>query len=342
MNIKTTGASIDQSTDNKIVANITTSLINRIIFKISDYTEVLHGKYINMNAMLNNPVSINALYSISSGRLVCENGNKFQRMALCGGVFNNLSSGVVNTIDAILPIPFSFTKESGLALPVFLVNNKHLSIDIITDSENGGAYDLLIKDPASTNINIILTYYNISDEEKIRFRSSKQQYLVEYVHHISHKLSIKSIDIRSKLPNVSMKYMFLINEPEDSSNIFNGFKYKLDIGGVPFSSDYIPHSLLSKKHIKDFFKGCIYSLNEAGSRTIINSNVAFIPFSLENSVGPSGTLNTINKINLNYTYGDENIPASNDKLIIYIVYYNILEIFNNNFRTLYTYNNNDS
>ena len=78
---------------------------------------------------------------------------------------------------------------------------------------------------------------------------------------------------------------------------------------------------------KDYYRDNTYS----GSFTKIENNIAYIPFSLKNTEGPSGCIDTTsNDIKLNITF--ESDVSRSDLTIdisIYFVYHTIIKISEN-------------
>ena len=98
----------------------------------------INYEYINFMAMLNNPKSLNSTYSLpASGELTCPNGNNYQNMALCGGVMNhgNLRTSITK-MNAIVPLPFSFTKSMGTALPLLLLDNSIIPMQLVINKKD--------------------------------------------------------------------------------------------------------------------------------------------------------------------------------------------------------------
>ena len=350
--------SIDETTDhtpiNKSWPNdISLFLIDNILLKMvgpNIELDKLDKDYINFNAMLNNPKSLNSTYNIKEGTLTCDNGNNYQNMALCGGVINNNSIRLpIKKMNAIIPLPFAFCKSIGTAIPLCALNttNKHLQIILSTTNNTQDDFSFTTDDPVLNNniiglfkYSIISKYIFLSDEEKIRFLNSKQEYLYERVNVLNNGNSFtgeeSTIIISDLNPNHPIKSIYLYNQ---KTTEYNKLKYKIDINGQQIFSDNFNHEFFSKVEILNRFKGCIYNMDQPGvsdkSNTIIDNNIAMIDFSLKNSDNPSGCIspnaNTINLF-IHNIKDNHNIPYN---IKIYTVSYYLLSI--NNDRIAYVF-----
>jgi len=338
----------DISNCTKFPNNIGTALFENIIFKY-DNLEIddINSEYINFTSMLNNPKSLNSTYDIVNSTLVCNNGNNYQRMALSGGVFNrDLGNNIqINKMKAIVPIPFSFTKNVGTAFPLFLLTKNDLSIYIKSSDTHG----LFNEDNSEHNdtilekftFSLIFKYIYLYEDEKNRFKSSPQEYLLEKVKYNSNHLRLDgkiNIDFRSVVPNLPVKCIYLVNKSKDDvdKELYNNYKYQFLIRGVKLQQDSLPHEYYSKLNIIENFKGCVYDkwyyneVVEGVKSTSINSNIAYIPLNLKNTEGPSGCINTgTNEFKMNVS--TVNNPESQTNIYIYLVYYSIMRISDNQY-----------
>jgi hypothetical protein len=291
-----------------LIKNITLNMIGPNI-----EIDKLDKDYINFNAMLNNPKSNNSTYNLDDGKLTCNDGNNFQNMALCGGVINNNNAdSIITDMNAIIPLPFAFSKSIGNAIPLCALNTTNTKPQIIITREDK---DIIKFDTSNdtTNDNIIglfkfsviSKYIFLSDEEKLRFKNSKQEYLYERVNILNsgsaftqYNNNMGIININRLSTNHPIKRIYLYNE-QSSTIPFNKLKYNLFINSNKLFSSFFNHEFFSKVEILNKFKGCIYNgIN--GSNTVVDNNIALIDFSLKNSDGPSGCISpNINNIDLN-------------------------------------------
>ena len=334
-------------TPRHIPSDITTKLFKEIkLFHddIPDPIDSLRSEYINFYSSLNNKKSINATYDIIEDELVCVNGNNHQQMSLCGGVINSLyhtgNKPVFKKLNIILPIPFSFTKNTGTALPLFMLTDRQKFNIEITNMASAGleAVNLFnngVTTPPSEQISafkysLIYKFIYLSEEEKRRFKSSNQDYLLEKVKYkSSNQIGINTstnINIKAFAPNLPIKSIFIVN---NSTSGYKDFSYNFSIRGVNFQQEHLPHEFYSKVNISEYFKGCVYKQldnNVKEDNTIIDNRIAYVQFSLKNSEGPSGCINTgTNELSLSI-----NTSINQKNIDLYIVYYSILRFTDTN------------
>ena len=222
LNIKT-ATILNLRNGSNIQNDIGTKIFKDVTLKIKGTEEKLSSKYINIHAKLNNPISTNSTYQINDSQtIICTNGNKYQNMSLCGGVINNRSaSGIFSAsrsepncsytnFDIIIPLPFSFSKDTGTAIPVFLFyeSTNDISLNVLIDTiwlnDNTKS---IVGDDEITKINLktICTWYDISEYEKRRFKSSDQEFLVEKIKSSTTPIKSLSFNIREILTNKPIK-----------------------------------------------------------------------------------------------------------------------------------------
>jgi len=271
-----------------------------------------HGMFYNFN---------------SSGVLECNTGNIFQKMSLCGGcmppppslpIFN--IEYPLRQISAIIPLPFSFSKDVGRSIPVFLI-----------DSKNGYDSSLTLK-PSSINtaVNIktdlLFKVATITEEEKRRFKTTSIEYLVEKIYYANISTLTNLYDVSERLQNECMKEIYIENNVSDYYN----YVYNLFISGISIlnqDKDAINHSYFSKIKIYECFPGFNIEIDpDDQNKTIIKDNIAYIPIALDNkSSAPTGTINTSsNKVHLSFK--NTKTPNEVTNINLYITYYSILKI----------------
>jgi hypothetical protein len=309
--------------------------------------------------MLNNPRPLNSTYdTVSIGNssdepslseLVCCNGNNYQRMALSGGVYATAAASTTSfgKMKAIVPIPFSFTKNIGTAFPLFLLTRPDLSILLQANTLTGLFHDTDADENQAKVVlfkfSLIFKYIYLSEDEKFRFISSPQEYLfekVKYGENIGLKLKqTDRIDFRSVVPNLPVKCIYLVNKSKDKDTeiqLYNNYKYQFLIRGVYLEQKPLPHEYYSKLNIIENFKGCVYdkwyyNKVDGVTKTVVNSNIAYIPLNLKNSEGPSGCINTgTNEFKMNVIIPDSDVhTVEQTDIDIYLVYYSIMRISEN-------------
>ena len=343
LGIKTTSPLSPRNGSN-IENDIGTKIFKQAVLKLKNYQiEKLTSKYINMLARLNNPISTNSTYQIDNQTISCANGNRYQNMSLCGGVINKGDSGIFSAsrsepncsytnFNMIIPLPFSFSKDTGSAIPVFLFyeDPTDIKLDVLIDGNwlKSDKSICINTDIPKIALSAICTWYDISEYEQRRFKSSEQEYLVEEIKDISNPIDTFTFNIRSVFSNAPIKGLYLVCNgtfADKETLHYNNIKYKLKIGGVGLFNSYLPHTFFSKKNIYEYFVGCNYAETLTKFNTTkIEGNVAFIPFCLKMSDGPSGSINSRNALDLEIGLDSD----GNDKINIdlYIIYYNILKI----------------
>lgn len=332
--------------------------------KLNDF-DILSKDYINFQAMLDNPKSLNSTYSVdsSSGEVTCNSGNNYQNMALCGGVQrrNNDDHATIKKINAIIPLPFAFSKSIGNAIPLCALDMTKIKPTIVITSTNisnpENKFTIINSDGEVetdvTNINdnnnklrklfkfsTITKYVFLSDDEKNRLINSKLEYLYERVDLLNNDSNVfftndsqtsDKININNLNNNVSIKKMYLYNKLNIGD--FSKLKYKIFINNQPLFTDFFNHEFFSKVEIINKYEGSIYNGSNTDGNVLIDNNIAMIDFSLKDSEGPSGSISSItNTIDLHIKkIGDD--QTYNIK--IFICSYYVLTINNGEIRYVY-------
>ena len=300
----------------------------------------LDKDYINFNAMLNNPKSNNSTYNVysESGTLTCNNGNNFQNMSLCGGVINTINgNSTIKNMTSIIPLPFAFSKSIGNALPLCALNTTHTKAQIIISKKN------IDNDPFDSNSNnneiliglfkysIISKYIFLSNQEKLRFKNSKQEYLYERVNVLNNGTSFTEKEhqdgkftINRLSSNHPIKQIYLYNQ---ETLKFNLLTYNVFVNNEQIFSEPFKHEFFSKVEILNKFKGSIYNGSDTSGNILINNNIALIDFSFKMSEGPSGCISP-NSNSIHIQLNIEKVASFNIK--IYVVCYYLLTISNEN------------
>lgn len=332
--------------------------------KLNDF-DILSKDYINFQAMLDNPKSLNSTYSVdsSSGEVTCNSGNNYQNMALCGGVQrrNNDDHATIKKINAIIPLPFAFSKSIGNAIPLCALDMTKIKPTIVITSTNisnpENKFTIINSDGEVetdvTNINdknnnlrklfkfsTITKYVFLSDDEKNRLINSKLEYLYERVDLLNNDSNVfftndsqtsDKININNLNNNVSIKKMYLYNKLNIGD--FSKLKYKIFINNQPLFTDFFNHEFFSKVEIINKYEGSIYNGSNTDGNVLIDNNIAMIDFSLKDSEGPSGSISSItNTIDLHIKkIGDD--QTYNIK--IFICSYYVLTINNGEIRYVF-------
>jgi len=330
----------EETTTSAITARVQTdhplTTMESLDFKIQEkQIESLNTDFLKIYFRLQYLNKHNIFYNTSgtSPSLQCDNGNLFQKMSLCGGCF--AKDGIsASKIIATIPLPFSFTKDIGKAIPLFLTDNKNSQDISITINYKKQGNDI-----KNFKTKLLLKLAYIGPEEKNRFRTTDNEYLLEKVfpHEIT-KLNFL-YNLSESLPNRSIKEIFIENT--DTKNYLN-YSYNLFIGGISIldlatDTKEGNHNYFSKIKIYESFEGFNASFN--GSQTEIHNNIAYIPFCLHNkSSAPSGTINTSsNKINFTVFPNLDELSSDDLAVKLYITYYSIMKITDGVVSLLYDY-----
>ena len=269
----------------------------------------------------------NIIYNTNSNdELECNTGNVFQKMSLCGGCFAKPGTNA-NKVNSIIPVPFSFSKDVGKSIPVFLIESKNGHDTSLTLKPNSQK-----KDDVNIKVDLLLKVANLSQEEKRRFKTTINEYLVEKIFFQNINVLTNLYDISERLPNKAIKEIYI----ENNSTNYDKFSYNLFISGISVlnrDSNSVNHNYFSKVKIYECFDGFNAIFN--GSNTEIHDNIAFIPIALDNrSSAPTGTINTSsNKIHLSFKSISDITKDPN--IFLYITYYDILKLENGTITLLY-------
>ena len=304
--------------------NIGTSLLKNITMQVGDQKiEQLSGSYIEMYMKLCIPRGLHTFYNKDNTTLVCREGDMEQILSFSGGVYNPFNINASN-ITILLPIPFSFCNDIGNSLPYFLFHlNKPLDIFFLINTNTYGAN-------GSIKYNLIINYIVLSNEEKMRFRSSKNEYFFErvYEHTIDNNYftNEKPYDIEKIYGNI--KSIMWVN------NVSNNFKYNISINNNLLLNQNKTYHYFTRKTIQS--AGFPGGGNKEGTFTskplvVSDDSIAFYSFSLkdyikdtEDSSTPSGSVSShTNQIRfIIENSGDNKRP----NIVLFIKSYNIMNI----------------
>ena len=280
--------------------DIALHLIDNITFnlqgQLNDFDK-LDKEYINFNAMLNNPKSLDSTYTLHNGKLTCNNGNNFQNMALCGGINASGNLGNIKSMDAIIPLPFAFSKSIGTAIPLCAFNQARTTPQIVITHVAPSHIDFgNVQTKADITGSFIYSaiskYIFLSNEEISRFKTTRSEYLYERVNSLQTEEAMDGAINISRLNNKHpIKQIFI---HVTSGLLSNALEYNIRINHAPMFSENFHHEFFSKVEILNKFKGCIYSSGSQTGQTIINNKLGIIDFSLKNTEGPSGCISPSN------------------------------------------------
>ena len=319
-----------------------TKILEETIFGIIDYIEF------NIDNKNINKLTGDWLYLLNT----LDNENN----KLCISEMSYVSSNNKknNQYIIMLPIPFWFTKNTSLALPLWalkheklMINVKFKNLDKLSNNFNG-----LIK-----NIKFLGEFIELDKKEKNIYLNKDLEYLIEQVEFCGKKFIPKTINLNNCKINKNkfnitksslVKNIFWFIREIDTENFNNYFNFWKDFNDKNkiehFSSASI---LLNGKQLNPRFSSSYYrkvqiwqSVNNTNnvSKTLVinNSNCVYLySFGIKlnkfNSSSGFISLNKFNKVSLAldlYTH------TKNRELNIYIKKYNILRIKNGHFSIL--------
>jgi len=316
-----------------LLNNIGTSLIDEIKLHVgSEVIEKLSGSYIEMYMELKNPRTLKTLSIVKpvSNELICQQGTMEQILSLSGGVFK-ASSGTPATINIVLPIPFSFCRDVGYAFPIFLFHlNKPLSISFKTNTnEITGLGGPLI----SFEYNFIINYILLTDNERMRFKTSNNEYLHERIH----EQTIENIEGSDK-PYLIDKTYGNIKSIMWTNAISKDYKYNISINTNKLFNQNKSYHYFTRKTISDAGYpggGCTNNINKNVKN---DDSIGFYSFALkdyskEDPLAPTGSISSnANKI---YFIVENNSGKTETGFILYIKAYNIINISDGYFKLKY-------
>ena len=254
---------------------------------------------------------------------MCRGNNGTNTIIKCG-VFNTGLNPA--NIDIILPIPFSFSKGVGNALPIFLFHlNKPLYVSLKTFENK-----LTANKPFTYNL--ITNYIYLSGNERMRFKISNNEYLHEYIK--EHSITFVNGDTQSLglIGNIK-SIMWNIDPTTD-------VKYNIKVNGQTLFIQDKSYHYFTRKTISDAgFPGGGCSVNDPSSPThvIHDDTIAYYSFALkgydkQNPLASTGSISSSsNKIEI------VSDVTNNTPIKVYTRSYNIISISDNTFELKYQY-----
>jgi hypothetical protein len=277
------------------------------------------GKWMEVRAELTepNPTAYSAMSNLDTNDV--DEGTLFQRMSLMGGV--SITDDATVAIHALVPLPFWFCRNPGLALP--LIALQYHEVKLITTLSS---FDALM---APSTLRTWVDYIYLDTDERRRFAQVSHEYLIEQLQYFSDSKTtfdlnfnhpVKELiwthapDANNKLPKVNF----------NASNVLIGeVSFKLKLNGHDRFSER-PGDYFTRTQIWEHHTGCGgIGLEDNNSRQQAIDSIAVYSFALKpEEHQPSGTCNfsRIDNAQLIVTGG------SATETIIYAVNYNVLRI----------------
>jgi hypothetical protein len=297
--------------------NIGTALIDNIKLRNNGTViEELKGEYIEMYMELKNPRGLKTFSIADSDKLQCKQGTMEQILSLSGGVF---ATATASKADIILPIPFSFCRDIGHALPIFLLGNNNLQVYL--ETKNGVI-------STTPEFHLIINYIYLSENEQMRFKISKNEYLHEFIkeHIITFEANVpQNLNSVGNIKSIIWKIDPTTN-PKYNIRINNGYKL--------FNQDKSYH-YFTRKTISDAgFPGGGCSKN-LSINVIHDDTIAFYSFALkdydkQDPLAPTGSISS-NSNNIEIISSVSDTKSTK----VYTKSYNIISISNNKLKLEY-------
>ena len=241
LEINITGNTITGDSDS--MTNLGTALIENIKLHVgSEEIEKISGSYIEMYMELKNPRGLQTFNIIdtplsSPTKFVCKQGTMEQILSLSGGVFKAVAATAPGSIDIVLPIPFSFCRDIGYAFPIFLFHlDRPLSISFNTNS--------ILNDTAIFEYNFIINYILLTENEKMRFRTSKNEYLHERIYE-------QKITLNSNVNYISIDPVGNIKSIMWGKTTAIDYKYNIEVNKYKLFNQDKSYHYFTRKTISD-------------------------------------------------------------------------------------------
>jgi hypothetical protein len=240
-----------------------------------------------------------------------------------------------------VPLQFYFCKYSGLAVPLISLKNSDISIDFrfrTLQQLLKTQYDLDL-DLKPENASIFVEYYFLANDERERFATRVQEYLIETVNwrsipNLITQGSSQSISFDFNHPT---KYITWFGQPQfyREDNFLAYFKYDYQNQSViSYTKMYFNNIVRLDTHVKSSFYNYVqpyYYAKRTPSKGLQLYSFALYPF----DYNPSGTVNLsrIDTIRMELEFNPEAVEASmvgglGMYVGVYAVSYNVLRIAN--------------
>ena len=291
-----------------ISSNFGTSNIDNVYYSIDasgndNKIEQLSGSYIEIYNQLHTPMSTLSTYDLDNGNVIVKSGNLSNILSLSGGVFNASGSGWSSPSSKLiltLPIPFSFSQHIGNSIPYFLFRNTSHALKFTTK----------FKSNEKPDTNYILEMIKLSQEEKNRFISSKNEYIYTNV-----KEELYDNDnIMYINSNILGNVKSIIWDDTTDTN------YTISVNKLKITDNLEKKYFTTISTQKAGLLGCGRDRN--GSNVINNNSICYYTFGLKEAYdnendAPTGSISYANRI-------DFKAETFKNTFTIYILSYSII------------------
>jgi len=306
--------------DGKGYANIGANCFDTIEVEIGGQKiDKITGKWMEVWAELTEPNPTNYCGSFSA-----QDGTLFQRMTGMGGVLFNSSN--VASKKTLVPLPFWFCRNPGLALP--LIALQYHEVKLITTLSNDTGFNLTTNDGLRTWVD----YIYLDTDERRRFAQVSHEYLIEQLQYFSDKKTTFDLNFNHPVKEI------IWTASQNSSGIKQQLHFGLNnISDVSFQLKLNGHDRFAKRTGDYFTRAQVWEHHTGGGGVTTkkmttvgksgqgDDSIAVYSFALKpEEHQPSGTCNfsRIDNAQLIAT----GIGVTDCDTVIYAVNYNVLRI----------------
>ena len=296
---------------------------------------------------------------------MCMNNDQFTKYKCLvnGTLFNNFLN-IINGNDTFkfyIPLPFFFTKDIGMSLPLILLEHNEVSVNVVfkntTSIIKSNSNTNIIEKPIIEDIKLLCDYIFLDENEKKCFYKSSKDYVIEQIQYSSNNEFLKNDSCANIDLNFNHPCKEIIWICQDSWNLvqnsnspilgqYNPYCYSAgeSIINMKSGGDIIQNVELILNNVKRFKKrdityfrivqpyqhhnGCYYNniYNKEERGYIYSYSFALTP---DNSA-PSGTCNFSRVSNAKLILSiNNNIIRGNKYFIrVFAVNYNVLHFEN--------------
>jgi len=312
---------VKDTLDDKGYANIGANCFDTIEVEIGGQKiDKITGKWMEVWAELTEPNPTNYCGSFEK-----DDGTLFQRMSGMGGVLFNSSDVASN--KTLVPLPFWFCRNPGLALP--LIALQYHEVKLITTLTGGTSFNLETNDGLKTWVD----YIYLDTDERRRFAQVSHEYLIEQLQYFTDTKTTFDLNFNHPVKEI------IWTASQNASGIKQQLNFNLtDVSDVSFQLKLNGHDRFAKRSAHYFTRSQVWQYHtggggitpqgatSSGQSGCGDDSIAVYSFALKpEEHQPSGTCNfsRIDNAQLIAT-GGTGLTAS--ETTIYAVNYNVLRI----------------
>ena len=256
------------------------------------------------------------------GSFADEDGTLFQRMSGMGGLKFNSSN--VDTSSALVPLPFWFCRNPGLALP--LIALQYHEVKLITTLSSDTGFSL-----SNDGLRTWVDYIYLDTDERRRFAQVSHEYLIEQLQYFSDTKT--SFDLNFNHPVKEIIW----TASQNASGVKNQLDFGVgDVSDVSFQLKLNGHDRFATRPGHYFTRAQIWQYHSGGGGVdptldpkstsgLGDDSIAVYSFALKpEEHQPSGTCNFSRIDNAQLIATGNGVTSS--ETVIYAVNYNVLRI----------------